>query len=99
MQDVGLAPIPAILLADELIQRIPPILIGGGRLGRYWRPRDHLTPEKAVQIGGRFVRQHAAGDEYLGRTVVVEIVAAGSPRPAAEIDMLRSCRVLERTIP
>src|SRR4030095_8212355 len=50
IEHVGLPAIPTVVLADQLVQGVPAVLIAGCRFERVGRARDHLTPEEAGQI-------------------------------------------------
>src|SRR5438477_6931121 len=48
VKNIGLAAIPAIALANELVDGIPAVLICLGALSDYRRPCHHLAPEEAL---------------------------------------------------
>src|SRR5204863_10104408 len=95
---VGLAAMPAIAFADELVDGVPTVLVYFRALGGSGRLRHHLPPEEAHQVRFAVARQHAARDINLRRAIVVEVVGVGAPSPAAHLDALLRSGLGERAI-
>ena len=83
VKHVRLAPAPTVILADELIDGVPTVLVFRGRAVGHRRFRHDLPPEETIQIFLRGIGHHARGNEDLGRPVVIEIQPVGAPGPPA----------------
>src|SRR5579864_6425601 len=98
VKDIRLVAIPAIILADELIDGVPSVFVFLGALRPRRRFRHHLPPEKAHQVWLARSGQHSTSDVEFRRAVVIEVMSIGAPRPTTHLDALAGARFLEGSI-
>ena len=61
-EHVGFGRRPTVILADELVDGIPAVLVLGRGHRFHRRLGDHLAVEVTHQVGAAVVSHHAAGD-------------------------------------
>ena len=95
VENVSFVAAPGSIRPDQFIESVPSLLVvlRGLRFGR--GVRNHLPPEKTVQVSSRWSRHHAIGNVQVGKTVMIEIPGIARPRPAAHFHSRRTSVILK----
>src|SRR3984893_9147209 len=98
VENIAFEATPRAVGANQFVDGVPTLLILVVWLRLLWRISDDLAPKKAVQVFGRFPRNHSVGNIEVQKTVVIEIPHVAGPRPAAHRRFRARTRIRETPV-